>query len=486
MSRMLPRFGAALLALAGFAAGAVAQAPDYHDAAQKFVQANGLTGLPEGEAAIGEALSRGFATLPLGLFEVSAPWSALVDGHRIDELRDVLLGLLDLELRARAWLDVERGDAPPPASAATLRAWIKGWKGDALKKTIAARPTEQSLADFCGADAGEGAAISEFADACRSGAFFGAKLDGSHTQLVLAPTRESFVGLVAFLGEAKADWKPLAWTASLPMQVEFHANQFLVVALVAPAFDGNPAGLPLDGREKTGLFQHVTQYAADRMLRQLFGGKLDPGLHAGLAVDLVIDLYGENNARLFGNKEGNLIPARERFVPGGRSQGGKLSARSADSRWRSEKGRDWFAKQLKAGQTEGGKIALKLGETAPSPLAHFVLDCSTNPGAHDIANAPLLGEFATKQAMPENFAGDYQEFLRAYRSLFVHWLATEAKPASGAKRGAARLLRARLEQPDRPLDEIATEIFGVALTAPDPAGKALEWQFLAWLSTVRI
>ncbi len=102
--------------------------------------------------------------------------------------------------------------------------------------------------------------------------------------------------------------------------------------------------------------------------------------------------------------------------------------------------------------------------------------------------AALLAAGAAQQAaraIPENFFADYQEFLPAYRAAFLHWLAVEAKSADGGKRCAARLLRARLERPEATLEELAQQTCGVALTGGDPAGKALERQFLAWLWRVK-
>ena len=479
------RIAAALGAFAFLSLGALARQSDYGEAVQRFRATHGLEKAGEGEASVEAALTTVFAAVDVGWFEVRYPWTQLADPKRCEELRDLLLGLVDLQLRVRAWLDVEKAEPSPPEEAAALRAWIKGWRGDAMKKAVAGRKPDEALPDVLGINAATRGALDRFRDSFRAGTAFGIDLKGAKTRLVLAPTRDHFVGFVAWVGAAKDDWKQLAWSANLPQRVEFHVNDMIVLALTSPAPDGNGAGIAMDTREKSGLLQHVAQYSADRSLKHLFGATLDTTLHSGLAVDLVIELCGENNARLFGNTDGNSIAARERFVPGGRSEGGKLAARSADSRWRAEKGKDYFVKQLKLAQTEGGKVAKSLGESAPAPWAHFILDASDKPNVKDIAHAPALGAFAASQQIPANFFADFQEFLRAYRACFVWWLANEAKAADGGRRGVAQLLRARLAKPDASLDELATQAFGVPLATATPDTKSLEWQFLVWLSKVR-
>lgn len=485
--------GARQIAAAALAVGvlltapapAVAQTPDYTELATRFRAAHSLEALPTDASALPQALDRLFVTLDLGLFELRYPAASLADPKRGDEFREIALALLDLQLKWRGWLDVTRADPPPPADAAAVRSWIKGWRGDALKKAMAARAADAPFAVAAGANAAQQAALASCAESFRKGGALDLPLEGTSTRLVLAPSREMFIGLVAFVGTLQADWKPLAWSANLAQRSAFQLNELLLLALSHPAPDGSPAGIGMNTREPTGLLQHVTQYAADRVVKHSCGATLDPGFHLSLSVGLVIELFGENNARLFNSGEGKTIPARERFVPGGRSEGGKLAARSADPRWRFEKGRDWFLKQLKLAQAEGNKIAIDVGETAPSPLSHFVLDANDKPNVKDIATAPLLGAYAAAQQVPANFYADYQECLRAYRTCFLHWLMEEAKPLAGGKRGVAQLLRARLTRPAEPFDALCTELYGVPLTAPEPASKALEWQFLAWLNRVR-
>lgn len=477
---------AAVMGGVGAPGAARAQQADYTEAAQRFKAAYALEGLADDPTALDPALDRAFARLDVGLFEVRYPWVQLADARRVEQLRDLLLGLIDLQLRGRAWLDLAADAAPTPPEVAIVRAWIKGWKGEALKKALSGRKADQLLTALAGANDGVLAALEQMKQEFRDGAGFGVPAKGAATRLLLAPTRDAFIGTVAWIGSLSADHRALLWGANLPVRIEAHLDELLILALTSPAPDGNALGIAMDAREKNGLLEHVTQYGADRVIKHLFGAKLDAGLHAGLAVNLVIDLYGENNARLFGSGEGKTIPARERFVPGGRSEGGKLSAHSADSRWRSEKGKDRFVKQLKLAQVEGGKAASKLGEAAPSPFAHFILDEREKPNVKDVAHAPVLGPFAAAQPMPENFFADYQEFLRAYRTAFLHWLATEAKLADGGRRGAARLLRARIERPEATLDALAQELFGVPLTAAEPDSKALEWQFLGWLWRLKL
>jgi hypothetical protein len=243
----------------------------------------------------------------------------------------------------------------------------------------------------------------------------------------------------------------------------------------------------MNDREPTGLFEHVTQYAADRLLKEWFGPALEPSVETGAAIDLVIELYGENNSRVFGSGEGRSTPGRNKFVRGGQSHGGKFAKLNADPKWRTEKGKDYFLTALRHAQQDGATLAAAAKESAPSPNAHFALDCKEMPGEHDFVTAPFLGTFAANAECPDAFLPDFQECLRAYRAAFVHFLLTAAKPRAdnAPPRPFARLLRSCVTDAAKPFDERMTAIYGVPLATDAPAKEALEWTYLEWLAKQR-
>jgi hypothetical protein len=358
---------------------------------------------------------------------------------------------------------------------------------------MASKSDSHELAVLAGAEPAVLAAIKESAESLRSGAAAGLKLDLKPTRLAFLPSRGDFTGFASFVGTLHPEWKTILWTAALNVRNEFHINDLIGLPLEAPSLDGGPVGPSMNDREKTGLLEHVTQYAGDKLLREWWPGpkdradatveKLDPGVEIGASINLVIELYGENNSRVFGSGEGKSTPGKNKFVRGGKSTGGKFAKQSADSRWRNELGKDYFVTELRRAQNEGMKMAGESGKTAPSPNAHFNLDCKT-PGEHDYVSAPFLGTAAATKEVGEEFMGDYQEFLRAYRSCFVHWLASFAKGKGEPPppRPFAKLLRDCVKGDGKAFDEHVAVCFGMPLSSPAPATEALEWQFLEWLT----
>jgi hypothetical protein len=85
------------------------------------------------------------------------------------------------------------------------------------------------------------------------------------------------------------------------------------------------------------------------------------------------------------------------------------------------------------------------------------------------------------------YLSDYQEFFRAYKGSFVHWLQQESdrdEKRAGAAFG--RLLRecaaaAGTEDPASAFDAILGRIYGVPLSTDDREADSLEWRFLSYL-----
>lgn len=462
---------------------------DFEALAQQFKTSNGLSALPTDDTAVVLALDKAFVSLDVGVFDVRYLRAELKDTRHFEDLKGIILGLIDLHGRLLAWVGEKdpgkTGTVMTPALT-TFRAWVAAWRPDLLLKAMASKSDSHELAVLAGADAAVLAAIKESAESLRSGAAAGLKLDVKPTHLALLPSRGDFTGFASYVGTLDPTFKSLFWKDTLNVRHEFHVNDLLGLPLEAPAVDGGPVGPSMSDREKTGLFEHITQYAGDKLLREWFGEQLDPGVEIGASINLVIELYGENNSRVFGSGEGKSTPGKNKFVRGGKSTGGKFAKQSADSRWRTELGKDYFVTQLRRAQGDGMKMAGADGKTAPSPNAHFMIDCKT-VGDHDYVTAPFLGQNAATKEVAEDAFGDYQEFLRAYRSCFAHWLATIAKPKGEPPppRPFAKLLRDCVNADGKSFDDRLGSSYGKPLTSPAPATEALEWEFLEWLSHQR-
>jgi hypothetical protein len=317
--------------------------------------------------------------------------------------------------------------------------------------------------------------------------------------LVLSPTREDFLGLGSFAGALSADGKRLLWTDSLALWTSFNFRTLHVIALEHPAtYPGQgdiTQGMDMNAKEKTGLLQHVVQAAAELLIGHTWGESLPPELSSGLAMVMVIELFKENNVRAGGGSGGRRTPAYSKFVPGGRSSGGRLPAISAEPRWREDKGKDFFLEVLRAAQKDGAKDAFKALGTSRDKRAFFALHSDAGTPGHFV-QAPFL-EVVNPQPVPAGYTNDFREFFRAYRCAFAYWLKNKAKSAQ-EKAAAEELLRRFLqaltppwaaeegendeEEEESPFVRAVAEVYGMPFSGEDGAAQSLEWAFLDWLA----
>jgi hypothetical protein len=273
-----------------------------------------------------------------------------------------------------------------------------------------------------------------------------------------------------------------------------------VVALEYPPATGDSDdpgdGIRMDYREPTGLEQHVAQRGAMGLEWHSFGDGLPPAIEMGLAQLMVVEAYGENNVRSGGSMRGSETEAFEAFIPGGNPNGGFLPPISADSPWRADKGKDHFVRVLRAQQKAGSKGAPHPGPAGEKPkkskhdkLAWFLLQAGS--GTHPV-RAPFLGQVSLgKTQPPAAFGSDYMEFFRAYKTAFLHWLATEGAGSKKASAEAWHALAASIAASggEGDFEALAAEVYGMPLSAHDGPDKdqedSLEWAFLTWLAKQR-
>lgn len=238
----------------------------------------------------------------------------------------------------------------------------------------------------------------------------------------------------------------------------------------------------MNAKSRTGLRQQVGQIAANVLLDDHFGDRLPGSLAGGIALNLVIDLYGECNTRVDGDPTARQTDPHEYFIPGGASEGGRLPPNTADSRWRERGAKDRFKKVLKKAQKEGGRDA----ERGAPRNASFRLQ-NYERTKEMVLTGPFLGSAANPASItvPEEFYGDQLEFLRAYRSAFLHYLRTEAmkreKEAAAAFAGMLRAIAA-LDDPEG-IEAAVAEAYGApALSTSELESDDLESRFLKWVS----
>jgi hypothetical protein len=482
--RSVPTWLAALLT-AGMGAGELrSQGKIPHERlAQEFVEAHGLAGTAPADAKGEELLRRGFARIDLGAFALYFPRAFLGEAPRVEALKRSARALIDLQVR---WDELQQPEAGAEAKAAwkeaeTLAKWIDGWKPKELAQAAAKEGTEVELGASLPAKEPQRAAWRS-CDA-RWNAAAGKELP--RVRLALSPTRGHFVAFAAWVGTTNEGYKASYWSDGVALWGEFQVEtegDLLVLPLesASPKKDAPyDEGFDMNAKSPTGMLQHVVERASARLLERSFGRGLSPLLRIGLSQNLVIDLYGENNARSGGSGKSKSTEEYGSFIPGGNSAGGLLPTLSADSRFRENLGKDHFVRVLQHAQRRGAKE-----DRSGRPSAQAFVLHGTDDQDHQVVHAPFLGKGAGEpQAIPARFNDDYLEFLRAYRSCFLYWL---QHVAGGNKKYSPQRFAELLEglasrEPSTTFDAVAAKVYGVPLRVEDPQGDALEFRFLAWL-----
>jgi hypothetical protein len=451
--------------------------------AQEFVTSHGLAGTAPADAKGEDLLRRGFARLDLGAFALYYPRSFLGEASRAEALKRCARALVDLQVRWEELCHPEAGAEAKTAAkeAEALAKWIDGWKPKDLA-SAAAKPEEavELCASLPAKDSQRAAWRS--CDARWSSA---PGKDLPRVRLALAPTRGHFVAFAAWVGTTNEGYKASYWSDGAALWGEFQVEtegDLLVLPLenASPKKDAPyDEGYDMNAKSPTGMLQHVVERAAARLLERCFGRELSPVLRIGLSQNLVIDLYGENNARSGGSGKSKSTEEYGSFIPGGNSAGGLLPTLSADSRFRENLGQDHFVRVLRHAQRRGAKE-----DTSGRPSSQAFVLHGTDDQDHQVVHAPFLGKGPGEpQAIPARFNDDYLEFLRAYRSCFVYWLQHVAggNKKYSPQRFAELLQGLASREPSSTFDAVAARVYGAPLRVEDPQGDALELRFLAWL-----
>lgn len=432
-------------------------------------------------------LQRHFVQASLGLFDVSYPVAALRERDAFRQFQELCMGLLQLQDRFLYWTE---GAEPRRGRWArddleSVAAWVKGWKPSELAALGDSSPS-LDLTEALEPEAEAKAALASFRDGMRRGTCVGAeRAMPTGERMLLAPTRTDFVGIASFAGLHDPSYRPILWAKSVPQWTVFRWSGSIVLALEHPAGDEDyRRGLRLDAREKTGLLQHVLHHAMTLLTARYFATALDPTLEAGLGTMIVIDMLGENNSRVGGATSGDSTPPRSKFVRGGQSSGGKLPQVSADTRWRAEKGKDYFEdvlrRELKSGMKEASQQHLDTRK------ASFALESATDPRSRLVVTAPFLGDAPGTPTIPPEYTDDSAEFFRAYSCAFARWLRDRLrKTPSGrdAREAFADLLTRAVPgaEAGTRFEQLVQDVYGLPLTSSSEGEDSLEARFLKFL-----
>jgi hypothetical protein len=453
---------------------------DFAHLADQYLAAHPIEGKRPGDIGLQDIIDTYYVTADVGAFEVKFPRSFMSDKPVTDDFKGVVTALLDLQ---SLWLDWVKASGDGVAQARTDLASLKQFMKNA-RVTGGATKVPDFFAAFGGSEQIE-PVVKRFRDSYRSGSAYGFTPHSSYPQTILiSPNREDFTALAALLGHFEESGRSLYWNQGLISWTEFGWNDLQILAIqyppVKPRGDDLSEGIAMNSREPTGLMQHIAQRAGVALCWYCFGKALDPAVELGIAQTLVVDLYKQNNTRSGGGGRGNETAGMTAFIPGGNSNGGALPPTNAESSWRSTLGTDYFEKPLKDAQ----KAAVKAAKSAEEKALYFTLR-SDDTSKRFFVRAPFFGTAAQgKELPPPEFLVDYQEFFRAYKTSFIHWMRETGapKPAESHDKFAELLRKVAEVAGAATFEELVKEVYGEALSASDSSAPSLEWSYLAWLA----
>lgn len=456
----------------------------YAELADRFRETHGLGDATPEEVEIPALLENSFFMTRVGQFEVWIPIHTLEEKETAKDYQGVCAALCQAQEQWIDWLGerVEHRDERLKEFA-THRKWIEKWKPAKLYKLGADEP-HNALELFGAKDEGKELS-SHLAQVMQSSSILGNSMEmATPSRLVLMPNRKEFVEFVAFAGWLLPEQQPNFWVSGIQNWTEFRVNDLQVIALQYPATAPLPGdyegSTSMKDRDITGLEQQVVQMGFNQLLAYQHGDAMPSEVISGLSISLLIEMYGTCHTRNDGDMRGRQTQAREVFVAGGQSEGGRLPQNIASSRWRTEYGKYYYARILKQVQKSGASSDKRNRHKYNS----FLL-IGDNESDRFIAHAPIFGpKTGEPEVPPPGVDGDYMEFLRAYNVAFLHWLRTDA--ISSKKKSAEAFSNLLMEiskaETDVSLSSLMNTIYGMPLSNEKVDTKCLEGRFLKWIS----
>ncbi|MCP3917587.1 MAG: hypothetical protein GY711_18740 [bacterium] len=463
--------------------------PDYPGLAAEFLARHGKADAQPDTFELKGVLAEHYLHARMGLFDLYLPADG-ADKDRAEDYRDLCVALLGMQ---ESWLDwLAPATGSPRADKkdiATLTKWVKSWRPGRL--VGAAASGDREVLDALDAKDAVREAAERFGRNMGTGMALGLeRTEEVREPVVLLHDRYAFVQFLCFGAWLHDHLRSVFWQPDIVNWTHFYVDDVKILALqfAAPgrAAGDLSSGVSMNSRTPTGMEQQVVQLAANSMIANYFGDAVPPSLAGAMAVNLVIDGYGECNTRVDGDLRARRTSAREMFVPGGQSEGGVLPPNLADSRWRDGHGADHFVRVLRHSM-QAGKGGRKKG--FPKGTSFFQLLDDSEIARTTIA-APFLGSAAAgREEPPAKFFGDHLEFLRSYRSCFLYWMQNHAVGSSKrSQRAFAQLLLelARTQKTDDLETVFQATYDGAPLSDVELDKDALEVRFLKWLTRQKV
>lgn len=451
--------------------------------AQDFLNRHGLKDTPRDKIELDAVLASHFIHGRVGQFEVHFPVSGLE--RRADDLKAAAVALLDAQERWLDWIKpLGQDQKAVRKDLDTFAAWVGKWNPGVLAK--ARDVGGQDLLALMSIPESVAAVSQRLSDTMGRCAPLGVQREGVLvTKLVLIPDRRSYVELVCFIGWLDPEVRKIYWAENVADWTQSFYGEYQLIALEYAAAGRSPGdyehGTSMNERDALVMEQQVVQLAMNSLFDQQYGERVPKAFIGGLSMNLVIDQFDSISTKIDGDLRERSVQAREIFIPGGASSGGFLPPQSAETRWREDRGRDHFIRMLKLTQREGDGLDKK----AKNRLACFAIRAD-NGGTKMPMIAPFLGSVAVEsKPPPEEFRGEFMEFLRAYKCGFIYWLQNKAGGSDKASQDKFAKLLQSLADAKRAGDfeAVFKDVYDGAPLSDLEAGKSsLEGKFLIWLS----
>ncbi len=455
---------------------------DCEKIAQDFRNSHGLKDATPEKVDFASVLSAHFVHGRFGQFEVYFPVDGLADGA--DELKSSASALLDAHERWLDWVKPLGLDQKPiRKDLDTFSSWFKKQNPAVLARARDAGGKD--IFEMLSMPESAAAASKRLSEAMGTRAPLGTpRSEPLVTKLVLVPDRKSFVELVCFIGWMAPDLRKLFWTDGVADWTQSFYEDWQLVALQYAAA-GRAAGEYTQGtsmneRDALVMEQQVVQLGMNFLFDHQYGERVPKAFIGGLSMNLVIDQFDNISTKIDGDLRERSVAAREIFIPGAATDG-FLPPQSAETRWREDRGRDHFIRILKLTQKEGDGLEKK----AKNRLACFAIR-SDNGGTKMAMVAPFLGQVAVEsKPPPDEFRGEFAEFLRAYKCGFIYWLKDKAGGSEKASHEKFAQLLQRLADAEKAgeFEQVFRDVYdGAALSDLEASKTTLEGKFLIWLA----
>lgn len=453
---------------------------DHQKIAKDYAVRLGIdTSRPE-DVTLDAVYAKHFVHADLGAFHVEWPIAELPS--RAKEFKECCEALVKCQETWLDWVQLKAADQKAVrADLNTVLKWVSGWsvqnlaKGKGGQDVVAVLSQQPTAAE----------AHKRFNDALQRLTPIGpGREQPAQVKLVFAPTRQDFAEWIYFCGWVLPDMRPALWLDNVPDWTQCFVREAQVIGLQY-SINGRPpqdytSGSWMNERDPDVMQQQVTQLAMNALFLDHYKDRVPGAFVSGLSMNLVVDTYGVVNTRVDGDTRSKETSKREIFIPGGASDGGFLGKNSAETRWRENQGADHFLPTLRLAQEEGGDEA----KNEKNKVACFAVRNDAG-GAKHVVRAPFLGSAAAEtKPPPAEFNGDWAEFLRAYKSGFIHFLQTAAAGNEKVSRERFATLLRKLADPNLTTDfeAVFQEVYaGAPLSNADVDKNCLEGQFLRWL-----